>query len=126
MSTSSASLSLNLVVLRAENPERLCQFYGALGLQFVLEQHGTGPVHHASDLGSSVLEIYPRRAHEPASTGTRIGFRVPSLDSALNALSSESAGIVQGPVATSWGRRAVVCDPEGHKVELVERTNTTE
>jgi lactoylglutathione lyase len=113
--------SLNLLVLRAEDPERLCEFYSALGLRFVREQHGKGPVHHASEIGGSVFEIYPRGKDEPTTAGARSGFSVPSLDVALSALTDQHASVLSGPATTPRGRRAVVCDPEGHKVELIER-----
>jgi lactoylglutathione lyase len=120
MKNATAGPSLNLLVLRAEDPERLCEFYAALGLSFVREQHGKGPVHHASEIGGSVFEIYPRGKHEPPTIGARIGFNVPSLDAALYALNGQNTSVLSGPVATPRGRRAVVCDPEGHKVELIE------
>ncbi len=113
--------SLNLLVLRAEHPEQLCEFYSALGLRFTREQHGKGPVHHASELGGSVFEIYPR-GNTPPTAGARIGFDVDSLDAALNALANQNAMILSGPSYTSRGRVAVVRDPEGHKVELMERS----
>jgi len=49
----------------------------------------------------------------------RVGFAVPSLDEALDALRAENAVIVSAPTPTT--QRAVVTDPEGHRVELVER-----
>jgi lactoylglutathione lyase len=118
--SNSAEVFLNLVVLRARDPEQLCRFYSALGLCFVREQHGNGPVHHASEIGHSVFEIYPRKHDEPTTTGARIGFSVSSLDDILKLLATENTRIISGPTASPRGRRAVVCDPEGHKVELVE------
>jgi predicted enzyme related to lactoylglutathione lyase len=118
--SSVAGLSLNLLVIRARDPERLCRFYSAIGLSFVREQHGNGPVHHSSEIGHSVFEIYPRAHDEPTTSGARIGFNVLSLDEVLKALQREDAAIVSGPKATSNGRRAVVADPEGHRVELIE------
>ena len=115
--------SLNLVVLRARDPEQVCRFYGALGLQFVTERHGNGPVHHASDISGSVLEIYPRQNDEATTIGTRLGFTVASLDDALSALEGHQGRIVSGPRDVPDGRRAVVCDPEGHKLELLERAH---
>jgi len=112
--------SLSLLVLRAEHPERLCEFYSALGLHFVREQHGKGPVHHASEVGGSVFEIYPRGPDTLPTAGARIGFNVPSLDAALSALATQQTSVLSGPSMTSRGRLAVVCDPEGHKVELIE------
>jgi lactoylglutathione lyase len=116
----SSNVFLNLVVLRARDPEQLCRFYSALGLRFVREQHGDGPVHHASEFGRSVFEIYPRNNNAPTSAGIRIGFSVQSLDVILKALVTQDARIISGPTVTPRGRRAVVCDPEGHKVELLE------
>jgi catechol 2,3-dioxygenase-like lactoylglutathione lyase family enzyme len=116
-----AKPSLNLLVIRAENPQRLCEFYTALGLRFVREQHGAGPVHHASEIGGSVFEIYPRSHNEPPTAGARLGFNVPSLDRALEALSMQSVSPISGPTETPRGRRAVVRDPEGHRIELIER-----
>jgi predicted enzyme related to lactoylglutathione lyase len=120
MNNATTGPSLNLLVLRAEDPERLCEFYAALGLSFVREQHGKGPVHHASQIGGLVFEIYPRGKDEPPTIGARIGFNVPSLDAALYALNGQNASVLNGPITTARGRRATVRDPEGHKVELVE------
>ena len=115
--------ALSLLVLRAVDPERLCQFYGALGLRFVREQHGSGPVHHASEMGESVFEIYPRKPEEPPTSGARLGFNVRSLDRVLEALNLAKATLISAPTSTRYGRRAVVQDPEGHKIELLERVS---
>jgi lactoylglutathione lyase len=117
----SAIPSLNLLVLKAEDPDRLCRFYSGFGLRFTREQHGNGPVHHASELGSSVFEIYPRKPGEPSTTAIRLGFIVPSLDAALLAVRSGQGLVLSEPCEYHQGRRAVIRDPEGHKVELVER-----
>lgn len=108
---------LSLVVLRAENPRQLAEFYAGLGMSFIEEQHGNGPVHHASRVGHTVFEIYPAGEKEERTTGTRIGFQVPSIEQAITAC---SARVLGHPKMTAWGRRAVIQDPEGHKVELVE------
>jgi predicted enzyme related to lactoylglutathione lyase len=111
--------TLNLLVLRARDPARLAQFYGAFGLSFTREQHGNGPVHHSCELGGAVLEIYPYQESQGDTTGTRLGFRVDSLDRAIAACTAE-ARILSAPKLTQWGRRAVIQDPEGHKLELTE------
>jgi predicted enzyme related to lactoylglutathione lyase len=112
--------SLNLLVLCAEDPQAMCAFYAALGLKFVREQHEMGPVHYSTQLNDAVvLEIYPRGSG-PVSTGTRIGFNVPCLKSALRALYEQKATLVRAVQLTVRGRLAVVLDPEGHKVELLE------
>lgn len=111
--------TLNLLVLRAQNPEKLAEFYSGLGLTFVREKHGNGPVHHSSNAGGSIFEIYPCQDPSEKTTGTRIGFQVVSIEQTITAC---SARILSKSKLTPWGRRAVILDPEGHKVELVEAT----
>ena len=113
-------LALNLVVIRSADLERAALFYQALGLSLVKEQHSSGPGHYACVIGPTVFEIYPCTKEAPSSSATRIGFRVPCLEGALAALAKQGAEVLS-PVRTSpWGRRAVVVDPDGHRVEITE------
>lgn len=101
---------------------RAAAFYSRFGLEFSKHRHGSGPEHFAAELpGGGVFEIYPLPADGPTTTGTRIGFRVPSVDAALAALGDYPAAIVTPARDSEWGRRAVVTDPDGHRVELTER-----
>lgn len=112
---------LDLLVIRARDPEGLARFYALLGMDFKEEQHGTGPKHLACNLGASVLEIYPLVREEQRTTATRLGFRVSSLRDVLDAVSEIGPEhILRQTEATEWGQRAVLVDPEGHRVELVE------
>lgn len=113
------TLSLGLIVLKACDPENLVSFYTKLGLDFQEEKHGTGPVHHACLINNAVLEIYPRLPNSEGTTETRLGFNVACLDEALENLSSHCE-IMQPPRKSKWGRRSVVRDPEGHRIELLE------
>lgn len=115
---------LNLVVIRARDMERLARFYELLGLQFTKHRHGTGPEHLSSDMGGIVFEIYPAGANE-STASTRLGFTVPSLEVALRGVRALEASVMVEPSDTPYGRRAVIRDFEGHKVELCERTATT-
>jgi predicted enzyme related to lactoylglutathione lyase len=113
------AITLNLVVLRAADLERAERFYTALGLQFQRERHGSGPEHLTSQLGSVLLEIYPGAEGE-TTRAVRIGLVVPSADKAVTAAAAHGGQVVTAAKMSPWGRRAVVCDPEGHRVELVE------
>jgi len=65
-------MQLNLLVLRCRDIEKTRQFYENLGISFTQEQHGTSPVHYATQLdGGMVLELYPTKG-EPDNT--RLGF----------------------------------------------------
>jgi catechol 2,3-dioxygenase-like lactoylglutathione lyase family enzyme len=114
-------IALNLVVLRSPDTARAVEFYSRLGLRFTLHQHGNGPEHFAAELGDSVFELYPLSADGSPTLGTRIGFSVPSLDSAIAALSDYLDVVISPPKDSPWGRRAVIADPDGHRVELLQQ-----
>jgi len=119
------SPELNLVVLRSPDLARAVAFYIKLGLQFIQHQHGNGPEHFSAKLGGSVFELYPKVAGGIEITlGTRIGFRVASLDTCIAAFTDYPDAIVSPPKDSPWGRRAVIADPDGHRIELVESANS--
>lgn len=111
---------LSLVVIRAQDIDRLASFYAALGFRFTKHRHGKGPEHLSSTIGETVFEIYPSGANE-STVSTRLGFSVPSLTNALGQLRGIHATVLTEPSDTPFGRRAVVKDFEGHKVELYEK-----
>jgi predicted enzyme related to lactoylglutathione lyase len=111
---------LCLVVIRVTDLARARRFYESLGLTFREEQHGSGPAHLACELGDSVVEIYPAKSAEDLTTRTRLGFRVTDLDALAEAAARANGSMATPPLASPWGRRAVLRDPDGHFVELVE------
>ena len=113
-------ITVNLVVLRTSDIKRAVAFYTNLGLRFTQHRHGSGLEHFAAEFPGGVFELYPLSSNEKSSLGARIGFRVPSLEAAISALSAFPGSVVSPPKDSEWGRRAVVSDPDGHRVELVE------
>ena len=111
---------LSLVVIRAQDIERLASFYSALGFHFTRHRHGKGPEHLSSKIGETIFEIYPSNSANESTVATRLGFSVPSLTNALGQLRGLNATVLTEPSDTPFGRRAVVKDFEGHKVELYE------
>jgi len=115
---------LRLVVIRAQDIDRLAAFYAVLGLHFTRHRHGTGPEHLSSTIGETAFEIYPLKSANESTVFTRLGFSVPSLTNALAQLRAVNAIVLAEPADTPFGRRAVVKDFEGHKVELYEDKNS--
>ncbi len=112
-------LRLNLLVLKTRRLDPLLRFYAALGIEFVEEQHGDGPRHHAGRVADLVLELYPLSEDSgPADTTTRLGFAVTDLEAAVASLLAAGGTVVTKPKQTEWGLRAVVRDPDGRAVEL--------
>ena len=91
-------------------------------MTFVKHRHGEGPEHFSADLEHGVVfEIYPQKAGALPTTSTRLGFGVRSVDEAFQALIKAGASVVSEPKVSEWGMRAVLDDPEGHRIELIER-----
>ena len=114
--------TLSLVVLESGDIEAAKDFYSLLGLSFVEERHGTGPRHYSATLGTLILEIYPRQERN-AIAPVRIGFHVASIDKTLDLLRARGAPIIREAKNSPWGRRAVVEDPDGNRVELTSSSS---
>jgi lactoylglutathione lyase len=111
---------LNLVVLRSSDIDRAMAFYSKLGLHFTKHRHGTGAEHYSAELGGAVFELYPENKGGPSSLGTRIGFAVSSVDESIRALADYPTAVVSPAKDSEWGRRAIVSDPDGHRIELLQ------
>lgn len=97
---------LDFIVLYSSDIERCRKFYELLELRFVQEKHGNGPIHYASNVGTTVLELYP--ANHEVRAQERIGFIVPSIEDILRNF----------PSATRKGHTLILTDPDGRKVHI--------
>jgi len=115
-----SSPRISLLVLRVSDLERAADFYRLLGFEFKKHAHGSGPEHYASETEGLVFELYPASAKQPVSCSVRIGFAVEDVDAMTARLEGVAgAKVVSMPSDSEWGRRAVVADPDGHRVELI-------
>ncbi|MCA9042110.1 MAG: hypothetical protein KDA65_17290 [Planctomycetaceae bacterium] len=114
-------VSLSLLVLKTRQLDELRKFYSLIGIQFGEEQHGTGPVHFAGEVASTVLELYPLADDARPDSSTRLGFSVSNLDHVLKELTENDFCSHPKTRRTEWGYHAVVKDPDGRSVELCQR-----
>lgn len=113
-------MKLNLLVLRTPRLEDMRRFYSALGARFHCERHGNGPKHYAATLGDDfLLELYPCGDGSMPDPGLRLGVMVDNIGEALRSIGQSVA-----PRHTQWGLRAVVRDPDGRAVELLQTEAT--
>lgn len=105
--------TLHLLVLKTDQLLEVKEFYERLGLEFVEEKHGGGPVHFAAELGSVVLELYPRFDGEKAGD-VRLGFQIDHFRERLDQLRLAEVSILR-----VTKNRATIMDPDGRKVDLV-------
>jgi lactoylglutathione lyase len=112
---------LNLLVIRAKDPSRLVKFYQALGMRFSKERHGNGPEHYACKIDNAVFEIYPSVSELDHTRGTRLGLVVDSIPEVFSAMEKSCIPVNSKIVNSKDRRKAILEDPEGHKVELLEK-----
>lgn len=116
------SVTLNLLVLKTQRVSEMRRFYCALGVELVEEKHGNGPIHYSGRIGDTLLEVYPLADNNtPADSTTRLGFAVEDLDHVVQAVRGAGSRVLAEPKLTTWGLRAVVCDPDDRAVELYQR-----
>ncbi len=110
---------LSLLVLRCCDVESTRNFYGGLGLHFEPEQHGSGPLHYAAEVGGMVVEIYPLKSGQmEADDSTMLGFQVGALEGVLAEL-----GVEVDIKSSQRGRFCNVKDPDGRTVRLTEENS---
>jgi catechol 2,3-dioxygenase-like lactoylglutathione lyase family enzyme len=109
-------IAVTLLVLRCADVERARKFYEALGLAFRAEQHGAGPLHYSATIGQTILELYPRRSAE--TRGLRFGLLVPDVAAAVGVVERAGGKVVRAEPAQA--PLAIVEDPDGHTVELMQ------
>ena len=113
-------MQLGLLTIRSRDLIAAEQFYGQLGLSFESHVHGAGPEHLCCHSDRLAFEIYPLREGETPTSSARLGFRVNGLAECVAKIEA-LGGTILSPIRDSpWGRRAIVCDPDGHKVEVYE------
>jgi lactoylglutathione lyase len=109
-------MKINLLVLRTSRLEDLRRFYSDLGAKFQREKHGNGPEHYAATISDDlVLELYPILNGAMPDNGLSLGFKVDDMEKILRSL-----GQTATPRNTPGGLRAVVRDPDGRTVELLQ------
>jgi len=115
---------INLVVLRAADIMETLLFYKVLGMEFKQECHSQGVIHYACTLGTITIEIYPltndSKTKLVQSGAMMLGFKVSNIDTIVTQLQEISNTKLPTVQVTLWGRRVVLKDPDGRKVELTE------
>lgn len=110
---------LSLLVLRCVDIEVTRAFYELLGLRFERQRHGAGVEHFACEDNEVVVELYPATDTRPVST-ERLGFIVASLDQTVAQITARGGRVRSSPAHSELGFRAVIEDPDGRAVELVQ------
>lgn len=114
-------MEIRLIVIRTTDPKQLAEFYSVLGCSFVYHQHGNGPFHYSTTIGSSALEIYPlAKNQEAADKNLRLGFAIDQFEETIELLKAKGVSCSE-KISSEYGELFVVTDPDGRKVELYKK-----
>jgi predicted enzyme related to lactoylglutathione lyase len=113
------------LVLYAGVVARTAAFYKALGVWLEPRPDGR-EVGEIDGIRVAVVEGRQDEASPgPAVPGTSmIGLRVSSVDEAILAAHQAGGAVLRPTEALDWGRRAVLTDPDGRPVEVVDDIRT--
>lgn len=112
-------MDIRLLVLRTSDPKKLADFYGLFGLYFEYHKHGNSPFHYSTTIGKTVLEIYPLTKNQAeADRNLRLGFGIDDFEETILKLQKSDIKFSLEPTQTNFGYMAIICDPDGRKIEL--------
>ncbi|WP_269582152.1 VOC family protein [Roseibium sp. Sym1] len=114
-------MPLSFITLHARDIEVTASFYRPLGLDFVEERHGSGPLHLASETAGLALEIYP--AEKVYGDGVLLGFEVEDLKDCRNRLAAAGVTIISDITNRNGFLRFIAQDADGRRVLVSQNSN---
>ncbi|MEX2246210.1 MAG: VOC family protein [Dehalococcoidia bacterium] len=103
-----------------EDPQRLRSFYErALGVQAVAESVDWAEF----DVGGAHLAVHRQRPEDPRDMAVpHVDLSVDDIEGAVARFRAAGAGVVREISDASYGRTAVLRDPDGREITLVQVT----
>ena len=102
---------MKFLTLYALDIHKTAKVYECVGMRFVEEQHGEGPIHLACESNGHMIEIYP--GLEASSRSALLGFEVADLERTRRSLENVGAAIVRDIAVVANARRLIASDPDG-------------
>lgn len=112
-------MKITFVTLFSRDMERTVAVHRLLGLAFIKEQHGEGPIHDACAGDELTMEIYPR-TQASGSEDVMVGVEVTDLDKTRQTIASASLPLWKDIATVDGRRRLVIKDPDGRQVHIQE------
>lgn len=112
--------AINAVLISSKNPQRLIDFYSALGVPLKINDHGGG-LHAEADFGEVHFAIWGRAAHEPVeASNICFSFHVPELEAYYEKLKAKGIQFDQAPTTLPFGGVVTgLRDPDGNRITLM-------
>jgi predicted enzyme related to lactoylglutathione lyase len=119
---------ISAIILLVTDAPKLVSFYRDV-LELEVKQESEDWIELSTKEGSTVLALYPKRDKKKPSNvkqgmdggrNTLIGFNVSDLDSICKELEKRGVSFFKRPSEESFGKHAIIEDPEGNLISIAE------
>jgi predicted enzyme related to lactoylglutathione lyase len=114
---------LGLVMIVVRDMERSVVFYrDVLGLKLLIHQDNWSQF----DAGNIIIGLHPEGEEVKVSptTGMSIGIYVDNIDQTVSEIRRRLAKLAIAPRAEPFGRWALLFDPDGYSIQIIEMART--
>jgi lactoylglutathione lyase len=116
---------ISAIILLVEDAPKLISFYRDV-LELEVKQESEDWIELSTKEGSTVLALYRKRDKKKPSNGFNngrnmlIGFNISDLDSVCKELEKRGVNFFKKPTEESFGKHAIIEDPEGNLISIAE------
>ena len=112
---------ISFLTLKAADLEQTANVFRAIGFDFVLEQHGEGPIHLASSKSALVVEIYP--GTDVVASGVTVGVEVDTLEGVTERCKKLNVTVKHAIEQVGGFRRIILQTPEDAEIFVHETSD---
>jgi lactoylglutathione lyase len=106
-------------IVLVEDMEKSVTFYrDILGLK--IKQESPDWVEFVNVSGSAVLALHPKRTKSSGSPNMLVGFSVNDIENVCKELEKKSVKFYKKLTDESFGKHAIIEDPDGHLISIAE------
>jgi lactoylglutathione lyase len=110
---------LGAAILLVENMERSVAFYrDILGMKIKMESPDW--VEFVNESRSAVLALHPTRIKSTRSPNMLVGFNIGDIENVCKDLEKKNVKFYKKLTQESFGKHAIIEDPDGHFISLAE------
>ena len=110
---------LGAAILLVEDLQKCMSFYRDT-LELKIKNQSPDWVEFQNESQSAVLALHPARIKQKGTPNTLVGFNVSNLESVCKKLEDKHVKFYKKITQESFGKHAIIEDPEGHLISIAE------
>ena len=110
---------LGAAILLVEDLEKSIDFYRDI-LELKIKNQSPDWVEFQNEAQGAVLALHPTRIKQKGFSNMLVGFNVSNLQSVCKKLEEKGVKFHKRITEESFGKHAIIEDPEGHLISIVE------